>query len=141
MKLLFSFILMIICCSSSYAQTIVGSWQLMKQSDCMDDKISVDDEGVQDVLNDMNKMSSPTPQVVQFKDNQSGEESTHILNKKKTTNAKAFLYKIDESSLYILDKKSHTISETYTIEVLKSDSLILSNTARACETKIFVRVK
>lgn len=141
MKLLLSFTLMIICCSWSPAQTIIGSWQLMKQSDCMDDKISVDDEGVQDVLNDMNKMSNPTPQVVQFKDNQSGEESTHILNKKKTTNAKAFLYKIDDSSLYILDKKSHTISETYTIEVLKSDSLILSNAARACETKIFVRVK
>ena len=141
MKLLFSLTLVTICCSWSNAQTIIGSWQLMKQSDCMNDKISVDDEGVQDVLSDMNKMANPTPQVVQFKDNQSGEESTHMLNKKKATNAKGFLYKIDESNLYILDKKSHTISETYTIEVLKTDSLILSNAARACETKIFVRVK
>jgi len=129
-------------CLSGQSQSLVGSWQLMKQSNCMNDKISVDDDGVNDVLNDMNGMSSgQTPQVIQFRENQTGEENTHILNKRKTSNAKNFLYKVDESNLYILDKKSHTIAETYTIDVLKADSLILSNASRACETKIFVRLK
>ena len=141
MKMLLVFLAAMVCCSTVSGQTIVGSWQLMKQSSCIDDKISVDDEGVKDVLNDMNSMSNQTPQVIQFKDNQTGEESTHILNKKKTSNAKNFLYKMDEGNLYILDKKSHTIAETYSIEVLKTDSLILSNATRACETKIFIRIK
>lgn len=141
MKILLFLLTVNLCCVAGKAQTIVGSWQLMKQSNCVDDKVSVDDAGMQDVLNDMNSMSNPTPQVIQFKDNQTGEESTHILNSKKASNAKNFLYKLDDSNLYILDKKSHTIAETYTIEVLKSDSLILSNASRACETKIFVRLK
>lgn len=141
MKVLLFFLVLILCCLSGYTQTIVGSWQLMKQSNCMNEKISVDDPGVNDVLNDMNGMSGQTPQVIQFRSNQTGEENTRILNKTKASNTKNFLYKIDESNLYILDKKSHTISETYTIDVLKTDSLILSNASRVCETKIFVRLK
>ena len=141
MKVLLFLLAFIICCVAGQAQSIVGSWQLMKQLNCLDEKISVNDAGIQEVMNDMNGMSNQTPQVIQFKENNSGEESTHILNKKKPSNTKSFLYKTDGSSLYILDKKSHTISETYTIDVLKTDSLILSNSSRACETKIFVRLK
>lgn len=141
MKPVLSVLFVLTFCSIGYTQTIVGKWQLMKESSCMDDKVSIDDKDVQDVMDDMNSMSNPTPQIIQFKDGQSGEESTHILSSKKASNTKNFLYKMDESNLYILDKKSHTISETYTIEVLKSDSLILSNASRACETKIFVRLK
>jgi lipopolysaccharide export LptBFGC system permease protein LptF len=141
MKILLFVSIFSFLCLSGQAQSLVGTWQLMKQTNCMNDKVSVDDQGVNEVLNDMNGMSNQTPQVIQFRENQTGEENTHILNKRKTSNAKNFLYKADESNLYILDKKSHTIAETYTIDVLKVDSLILSNASRACETKIFIRLK
>jgi hypothetical protein len=51
------------------------------------------------------------------------------------------LYKYTGDALYILDKRSQTIIETFTIEQLSADSLIISNSARACETKVFVKIQ
>jgi hypothetical protein len=85
--------------------------------------------------------SAGSTYVVQFKDNRSGEESTQILFKRTDSGSKSFLYKFDGSTLYILDKRSQTISETYAVEKLEGDSLILSNSTRACDTKVFVRIK
>jgi hypothetical protein len=123
------------------AQSIVGQWQLMKQSNCVDDEISMEGSGVEDVAEDMKAMSGGTPQVLELRENNSGQESTRIISKRKSYNSKSFLYRFDGSALYILDKKSRTIIEGFTVEKLDSDSLIISNTSRACETRVFVRIK
>ena len=38
-------------------------------------------------------------------------------------------------------KSRRTIIEGYTVEKLESDSLIITNSKRVCDTKIFVRIK
>ncbi len=124
-----------------HGQSIVGRWQLVKQSNCVEEEMSEVDGNTQELLEDMKGLSSSTPQVIEFKENNSGQESTKIISQKKSYNSKAFLYRYDGSTLYFLDKRSRTIIEGFTVEQLESESLIISNTARVCETKVFVRLK
>ena len=124
------------------SQSLIGRWQLVKQTTCLDYEASLNDStGVEEVLNDMKSMSGPTANVIQFKENNSVEESTKMISKKKSYNSKSFLYKYNGTELYFLDKKSHTIIEGFSVEKFASDSLIISNTSRACETKVFIRIK
>ncbi|MEJ1241268.1 hypothetical protein WBG78_24175 [Chryseolinea sp. T2] len=123
------------------AQSIVGRWQLVKQSSCVEDELGGDDDDAQALVDDMKSMSGSTPQVLELKDNNTGQESTKIISKKKSYNSKSFMYRYNENGLYFLDKKSKTIIEGYTVEKLEGDSLIISNASRVCETRIFVRIK
>ena len=122
------------------AQSIIGKWQLIKQTTCIETDIETDEE-TEEMVNEMKSRDSGSAQIVYFKDSKSGEESTRILLKRKEANSKNFLYKFDGSSLYILDKRSQTISESYIVEKLAGDSLIVSSAARACDLKIFLRIK
>ncbi|MEJ7645094.1 MAG: hypothetical protein WKF87_10905 [Chryseolinea sp.] len=128
-----------ICC---HAQSIVGRWQLVKQSSCVEDEPGIqNDEETQTLVDEMKAMSGATPQVIEFRANKTGQESTKIISSKKSYNSKSFLYRYDADGLYFLDKKSRTIIEGYTVERLEGDSLIISNSERVCETKVFVRIK
>lgn len=122
------------------AQDLLGRWQMVKDSNCMDEKMTLD-EGTTDAFKEMRSKASPTPQILTFKKKQEGEESTRILSKKKGANNNSFMYKFAGQSLMILDKKSRTLTETFSVEKLTADSLILSNSKRPCETKVFVRIK
>jgi len=127
---------------SCQAQSIVGRWQLIKQSSCVDDEAgALGDEETQLLVDEMKAMSGATPQIIEFRANKTGQESTKIVSSKKSYNSKAFLYRYDENGLYFLDKKSRTIIEGFTVERLEGDSLIISNSQRVCETKVFVRIK
>jgi hypothetical protein len=121
------------------AQSIVGKWQLMKQSTCIEDELTADEES--ELVNDMKSRSGSITQVIHFKDNNTAEENTKIVNKRKAYNSKSMLYKFTGSNLHILDKRSQTIIESFSVEQLTADSLIISNTERACETKVFVKIK
>jgi hypothetical protein len=123
------------------AQSIVGRWQLVKESSCVEDELSPDDAETEELVNDLKSMSGATPQVLEFKDNNTGNESTKIISRKKSYNSKGFLYRFDGEGLYFLDKKSKTIIEGFTVEKFEADSLIITNSTRVCETKIFVRIK
>jgi hypothetical protein len=136
--MLFLFISASVCGQSV---SIVGHWQLVKQSNCVEEELGEEEAETQELIEDMKGMSGKTPQVLEFRDNNTVHESTKIVSKKKSYNSKSMLYRMNEGGLYFLDKKSRTIIETFTIEKLASDSLIISNSARVCETKIFVRIK
>jgi hypothetical protein len=123
------------------AQSIVGRWQLVKESTCVEDELSPDDVESEELINDMKSLSGASPQVLEFKENNTGTESTKIISRKKTYNSKGFLYRYDGDGLYFLDKKSRTIIEGFTVEKIEADSLIITNSTRVCETKIFVRIK
>lgn len=123
------------------AQSIIGSWQLVRETNCVEEHITADNDYVQNLTNDMKAMSSPTPQVVTFKEKAQGEESTRILTRKKPSNKKSFLYRFDGERLMILDKRSQTITENFTVEQFSADSLIVSSASRPCDTKVFVRLK
>jgi hypothetical protein len=121
------------------AQSLIGKWQLTKQTSCIESDISTDDD--KEMVDDMKSRNSASPQVIHFKNNKSGEESTKILSRRNDSNSKSFLYKFDGTTLHILDKRSQTISESYVVEKLDGDNMILSNASRACDTKVFVRIK
>lgn len=123
------------------AQAILGNWQLVKQTNCMDDHLMIDSDSTQELIDEMKSMSSALPQVVKFREKGAGEESTRILNKKKTANNKTFNYKFNGNMLLILDKKSQTITANYTVDKISADSLILSHASRPCETRIFLKIK
>ena len=124
-----------------HAQDILGSWQLVKETSCLEQEMGRENDSIQAVADAMKSMTPVTPEVIRFKEKSQGEQSTRILNKKKTANNKNFLYKFTGESLLILDKKSQTLTDTYTVDRLDRDSLILSNSARACETKVFIKIK
>ncbi len=137
-------ILISVCCLLAIgvnAQSIIGRWQLVRQSSCVEDELGGSNSETEDLVADMKGMSGATPQILTLKEKNEGEENTKIIDKKKSYNSKSFLYKFDGESLYFLDKKSRTIIESFSVEKLASDSLIISNTSRACETRIFVRIK
>jgi hypothetical protein len=123
------------------AQSIVGRWQLSKQSNCVESELEEEEASVKEMVEDMEGLSGAEPQIIEFKENNTGSENTKIINKSKSYNSKSFLYRYNEGSLYILDKKSRTIIDGFTVEKLTNDSLIISNVSRVCETKIFVRLQ
>ena len=123
------------------AQSIVGSWQLVKETNCMEEQMSTDNDSASNMLEDMKSMSSPSAQVVTFKEKLTGEESTRVLTRKRSDNRKSFLYKFDGEMLLILDKKSQTITENFTVEKFTTDSLIISSSSRPCEIRVFSRIK
>lgn len=124
------------------AQSIVGRWQLSKQSNCVESELEEDEQAsVKEMVDDMEGLSGAEPQIIEFKDNNTGSENTKIINKNKSYNSKSFLYRHNDGTLYILDKKSRTIIDGFTVEKLTNDSLIISNVSRVCETKIFVRLE
>lgn len=121
------------------AQSIIGNWQLVKQSTCLEENMTADSST--GLVEEMKNMSPPGTQIVSFKEKQAGEESTRILNKRKGANSKNFLYRFDGEMLMILDKKSRTITDTYMVDKFSADSLVVSNISRPCETKFFLRTK
>jgi hypothetical protein len=141
MKTIVCIIILISSSMVCRAQSIVGRWQLVKESTCVEDELSPDDVETEELINDMKSNSGASPQVLEFKDNNTGTESTKIISRKKKYNSKGFLYRYDGDGLYFLDKKSKTIIEGFTVEKIEADSLIITNSTRVCETKIFVRIK
>jgi hypothetical protein len=135
-------ILCLILCSTAlqHPQPLIGKWQLMKQTSCIESEME-NDETEDELEDQMYSRSGRTPQVIQFKDNNNAEESTKIVNRRKSYNSKALLYRFDGETLHFLDKRSRTIVESFSVEKISGDSLIISNSARACDTKIFIKIK
>jgi hypothetical protein len=125
------------------AQNIIGRWQLMKQSNCMDEKVDnpSQSEDMDELMSDFNSMKKRTPDVIEFKDKMKGEQSTTILGKRKEVNEKNFLYRYDGATLHLLDKKSRTIIASYNVEELSSAKLIVSDVNRPCEVRVFERIR
>ncbi len=141
MKTTFFSLVFLSVTSLGLSQSIIGEWQLVKESNCMEENLPVTTADTNAMVKEMKTMTPPTRQVVTFKEKMNGEESTRILTRKKTTNNKSFMYRFDGESLVILDKKSHTISESFMVDKFSTDSLIVSNASRPCEVRIFKRIK
>ena len=127
----------------SIGQSMLGKWQLVKQTTCIENELQEETEtGVEDELvADMKSRDNGGMQVLTFKEKNAVEENTKIINKRKSYNSKSMLYKLSDTTLHILDKKSQTIIDSFTVEKLSGDSLIISNIQRACDTKVFIKIK
>lgn len=131
--MLFSFV-------QSPGQSIIGTWQLTKQENCIENQLP-GEESSGNLADEMDKLSSPSSGIVRFREKGSVEESTRILTKKRKANASSLLYKLSGSTLLILDKKSQTLTETYSVDKISGDSLVLSNSSRPCEIRFFVKIR
>ena len=120
--------------------SLAGTWQLVKEGNCLQATADAENSSLKGLRDDMHSRSGPTAQIIRFRNNLTGEESTRILSKGKTANSKKFLYKFDGEMLLILDKKSQTISDSYLVDKFTTDSLIVSNASRPCETRIFRKI-
>jgi hypothetical protein len=125
---------------SAQNRSVVGNWQLIKQGSCLEETASSQNDDLGSLRNELPGHSTATPQVVSFRDNFTGDETTRILNSSKSANLKKFLYKFNGEMLLILDKKSQTISDSYIVDKFTADSLVLSDASRPCETKIFLKI-
>jgi hypothetical protein len=134
-------LVLLLVCGISNAQGIVGRWQLVKESTCIENELDANSAEEQELISEMKSLSGAAPQTLEFKDNNSAVESTKIINRRKSYNSNALLYKYTGDALHILDKKSRIIIESFVVEQLSADSLIISNSSRACETRIFVKIK
>jgi hypothetical protein len=123
------------------AQEIVGKWQLVKESTCIESELDPASEEEEEIISEMRSMSGPTTRVIEFKSNHTVTETTKIINRRKSYNSNALMYKFTGSAIHFLDKKSRTIIDSFMIERLSADSLIMSNAERACETRIFIKIK
>ena len=141
MKSLIGTIILLAFSSLLSAQTIVGKWQLVKQTSCLEENMTANSDSTQMLIDDMKSRASASPVVVTFKEKMVGEESTRILTKRRAANNKTFLYRFDGESLMILDKKSQTLTDSFLVEKFSSDSLIVSSSSRPCDTKMFVRIR
>ena len=124
---------------SAQNANIIGTWQLVKQTSCVEEVAS---DGVQNKAQLDNALPEEVAPglLVSFKGNATGEESAPILNSARAGNSKKFYYKFNGDMLLILDKKSQTISDSYMVDKFTADSLVISNASRPCEIRIFVKI-
>jgi hypothetical protein len=125
--------------ASTNAQSLLGTWQMTKEENCIEANLPSESDNT--LADEMKSMSGPSAQIIRFKEKGAAEQSTRILTKRKYANSKNLMYKRSGETLHILDKKSQTLAESFTIDRLTADSLILSNPARPCEIKFFVKIK
>lgn len=121
------------------AQSLVGTWQLVRHNTCLDEEMD-EDEATSELLEDIRGRSSGTPSVIEFKSDNSGQESIQLLDTRRSSKRNNFLYRFSEGKIYFLDKKSKLLVGAYDVDRLSADSLIFSEASRACETRIFVRI-
>lgn len=124
---------------SAQDANIIGTWQLVKQTSCLEEVASGAEETEAGLRKDTTE-GVAAGALVTFKSNATGEEPTRILNSSRAANSKKFYYKFNGEMLLILDKKSQTISDSYLVDKFTADSLIISNSSRPCEVRIFVKI-
>ena len=123
----------------SAAQSIVGTWQLVRHNTCLDQEMD-EDEATSELLDDIRSRSSGKPSVIEFKADNSGQETIQLLDTRRSSKRNTFLYRYSEGKIYFLDKKSRLLVGAYDVDRLSADSLVFSEASRACETRIFVRL-
>ena len=121
------------------SQSLVGTWQLVKQTNCLEQEVSDTTKTDADLMKEFSSKSNRSPKVMVFRADNSGEENFRTMEKKKSNSLKKFLYKFDGTTIYILDKKSRLITGSLLVDTLTSESLVYHSTGKNCETVYLVR--
>ena len=127
--------------SSAYGQPLPGTWQVVKENNCMGNEMGTLSETEEELLESMSTRSGNTPKTFLFNADGSGEENWRSRGKKNSASKEKFLYRYTDEVLYLLDKKSRLITYTFLVEELTATSLKMFNKDRDCERLELVRVK
>jgi hypothetical protein len=122
-------------------QSLVGTWQLTKQANCLESEVSDTSKTDATMMKDFSSKSNRSPKVLIFRADNTGEENIRTLEKRKPNQLKKFLYKFDGTTIYLLDKKSRLITGSLIVDTLTSDSLVYHAAGKACELVILVRTQ
>lgn len=122
-------------------QSLVGTWQLTKQTNCLESELSDTVKTDPDMMKEFSSKSNRSPKVVIFRADNSGEQSIKTMEKKKVSNIKKFLYKFDGTTIYILDKKSRLITTSLIVDTLTTDSLVYHTAGKVCDQVFLVRTQ
>lgn len=141
MKWMVVVIITIAAPSLTVGQSIVGDWQVTKQTNCLENEVSGTLKTDSVMLEARSSKSNHTPIVMTFRADNTGEERVKVMNKKKSADRKKFHYKFDNQNIYILDKKSHLIISDFVVEALTADTLIYYTQGKECEKTTLVRIK
>ena len=128
----------------SYAQTIVGTWQLSDEKTCLQSEFTESDtesDTEKELVKDMQVSSTSAARTLKFDKKGNGEEAILMAGKKKGTDVKSFKYKIAGKDLMLLDSKSGLMTQQWTIDELSQSTLKIHNSIKGCETKAFLRIK
>lgn len=134
-------LMMVVVAAGCYGQSVVGYWQVAKESTCLGNEMAPSSETEEELSQQMAALAGPVPKVIQFNTDNTGEHNWKSIGKKKAAVREKFLYKVADDVVYLLDKKSRLITDTYMIQVLTAESLVLVNKSRSCERMELVRVK
>lgn len=124
-----------------FAQSLTGTWQVVKESNCLGEEFGEPSETEAELLESMSSLGTKTPKTIQFNADGTGEENWRTRKKKKPASREKFLYRHSDEMIYLLDKKSRLITDAFIVEELTSASLIMFNKDRNCERLELVRVK
>jgi len=133
--------IMIAAPSLVVGQSIVGDWQVTRQTNCLESEVNETLKTDSAMLEKFFSSTTPTPKVIIFRADNSGEESIKEKTKKRVSSRKKFHYKFDGQNIYILDKKSHLIVVGFVVERLTTDTLIYHPEGKECERTFLIRVK
>ncbi|MCU0356287.1 MAG: hypothetical protein MUE95_01780 [Cyclobacteriaceae bacterium] len=136
----FIFFLMIVSLTM-HAQNLTGTWQVVKQSNCMDQELGEPSDTELELLEAMESMAGAPPRVLSLASDNTGEWNWKTAGKKKALVREKILYRVNDGFLYILDRKSRLITDTFIIELATADTLILFRKDRSCERYELVRTK
>ncbi len=136
------FIFALLVSQTVCAQTLVGKWQLMKQTSCIESELDNPNqaEDMDELMAELNSRKNRTADVIQFKSNYKGEQSTSILGKRKDVNDKNFIYNVTDKQLDIIDPKSKTIIQSYIIEEITVSEMVVADANRTCDKKYFKKL-
>src|SRR5689334_4906484 len=81
------------------SQSLVGTWQVTKQTNCLESEVSDTLKTDADLMKEFSSKSNRSPKVINFRSDNSGEESIKTVEKKKASQVKKFLYKFDGTSI------------------------------------------
>ncbi|MBX2964307.1 MAG: lipocalin family protein [Cyclobacteriaceae bacterium] len=123
------------------AQTLAGTWQIMKESKCMSTDFGEPSETEAELSEVMSSLSGGTPRTIIFNADGSGEENWRTKGKRKPASKEKFLYRYSEGTIYLLDKKSRLITDTFIVEELTTTTLVFFNKDRSCERYELVRTQ
>jgi hypothetical protein len=125
----------------SHAQTLTGTWQVVKQTHCMEDQLGAPSETETELLEAMEGMAGAPPRVLILNADMTGEWNWKTSGKKKVAVKEKMLYRVSDGYLYILDKKSRLITDTFIIEMQTTESLSMFRKDRSCEHYDLIRTK
>lgn len=133
-------VMMVFLMTCTFAQKISGTWQVVKESNCLGEEFSDPSETEEELLESMSSLATGTPKTIQFNLDGSGQENWRTQGRKKPNSKEKFLYRFTNETVYFLDKRSRLISNTFIIEELTSTTLVMFNKDRSCERLELTRI-